>query len=226
MEKFNNKYRIPSARLLGYDYSASGAYFITICTKNRHHFFGKIIDGKMHLSKIGEIAHNEWLKTFDLRLDMNLQMGEFVVMPDHFHAVIIIGGNGYNMGKDAMHRVSDEGKDAMHRVSMQTDTDNPVMHHNPDTGKGAMHRASSQMTAKHRVSTFGPQSKNLASIMRGYKSAVTMQARVMDENFGWQTRFYDHIIRDATAFEIIQRYIARNPEKWEIDLKNKLNNSL
>jgi putative transposase len=43
MEKFQNKYRIPSARLQNWDYGANGAYFITICTKNMAHFFGDVV---------------------------------------------------------------------------------------------------------------------------------------------------------------------------------------
>jgi REP element-mobilizing transposase RayT len=61
-EKFQNKYRIKSNRLQNYDYSSSGAYFITICTKNREHFFGKIINGKMVLNDLGKIVKSEWKK--------------------------------------------------------------------------------------------------------------------------------------------------------------------
>ena len=43
MDKFKNKYRIASARLQSWDYGDDGAYFITICTKNREHFFGEIV---------------------------------------------------------------------------------------------------------------------------------------------------------------------------------------
>jgi putative transposase len=38
-EKYQGKYRIPSARLQNWDYGSDGAYFITICAKNRVHFF-------------------------------------------------------------------------------------------------------------------------------------------------------------------------------------------
>jgi len=47
MDKFKNKYRISSARLQSWDYGANGAYFITICTKNREHFFGKIVNNEL-----------------------------------------------------------------------------------------------------------------------------------------------------------------------------------
>jgi hypothetical protein len=64
---------------------------------------------------------------------------------------------------------------------------------------------------------FGPQSKNLASIMRGYKSAVTTYARKNNIPFGWQSRFHDHIIRDDRSYQNISNYILTNPEKWQND---------
>ncbi len=172
MEKFNNKYRIPSARLPHWDYGAMGAYFITICTKNRIHFFGTIQNGNMQLSPLGNIVQQEWLQTFELRTDMALTMGAFIVMPNHFHAIIIIGANTYNT----------------------------------DDGNGG---------------TFAPQSKNLASVVRGFKSAVTTQARKMgNTDFNWQPRFHDHIIRDDASFDNIQQYIYNNPSKWDADTFN------
>jgi hypothetical protein len=76
MSKFQNKYRIPSTRLQNWDYRWAGLYFITICTENREHYFGEITNRKMTLSEIGEIVESEWLKTFEMRPDMNLWMGE------------------------------------------------------------------------------------------------------------------------------------------------------
>jgi len=66
------------------------------------------------LSGIGFIVKNEWLKTFEMRPDMNLQMDEFVIMPNHFHAIIIIGENKYNGSSGPQRR------DAMHCVSTNT----------------------------------------------------------------------------------------------------------
>ncbi len=54
-DKFKNRYRIPSARAAWHDY-LGGAYFVTICTKDREFYFGKIEDEQMHLSEIGEYA--------------------------------------------------------------------------------------------------------------------------------------------------------------------------
>jgi REP element-mobilizing transposase RayT len=113
---------------------------------------------------------------------MNLFMGEFIVMPNHFHGVLGIGENQYNTKPVSYCR------DAMHRVS---------------TTKPA--------------NQFGPQSKNLASIIRGFKSAVTINARLINSNFTWQPRFHDHIIRDKNSFQRISKYIKNNPQNWKED---------
>ena len=77
MDKYKNKYRIPSSRLQNWDYGSNAAYFITICTAGREHYFGKIANNKMQLFEIGRIAKNEWLKTPKIRPDMNLLLDKF-----------------------------------------------------------------------------------------------------------------------------------------------------
>ncbi len=57
---FKNKYRIKSIRLANWDYSSNGAYYITICTKNRECLLGNIVNGKMILNNIGEIVKQCW----------------------------------------------------------------------------------------------------------------------------------------------------------------------
>ncbi len=188
-EKYQNKYRIPSARLQHWDYRWAGAYFITICTKDRLHYFGKIENGKMILNEIGEMVGAEWVRTPEIRLDMNLELGDFVVMPNHFHGILIIGENEYNGNGGGNGYGYGNGRDAMHCVSTPTPTTNQ----------------------------FGPQRKNVASIIRGFKSSVTKNARIINPNFAWQPRFYDHIIRDDKSFYTISNYIKNNPQNWEKD---------
>ncbi len=197
-DKFQNKYRIPSARLQSWNYGLAASYFVTVCTDNRRHFFGEISSEKMILSEIGKLVENEWNKTLSLRPDMNLELNVFCVMPNHFHAIIIIGENEFNNRRDAMHRVSTINNDAP-----SDDNDAPR--------RDAMHRVFTT------TSKFAPQSKNLGSIMRGFKSAVTISARSIDENFKWQTRFHDHIIRNDLEFGRIRRYIIENPKNWQND---------
>jgi putative transposase len=80
-------YHRKTLRLRDYDYS-QGAYFVTICAARRKCLFGKIIDGKMKLSQEGQIVREEWQETAVRR--PYLRFDEFVVMPNHFHAVLIV----------------------------------------------------------------------------------------------------------------------------------------
>ena len=64
---------------------------------------------------------------------------------------------------------------------------------------------------------FGPQSQNLASIIRGYKTGVTKYARNHHIGFAWQSRFHDHIIRNEMEYQRIKNYIINNPINWKGD---------
>jgi REP-associated tyrosine transposase len=72
-------------------------------------------------------------------------------------------------------------------------------------------------------SIFGPQRNNLAAVVRGFKSASTKRIRAAELDFGWQSRYYDHVIRDERALEEIRKYIASNPMKWEFDKNHPKN---
>ena len=86
-EKYQNKYRIPSARLQNWDYGDNAAYFITICTKDRLHFFGEI-DTEMQSSLIGKLAEQFW--TAIPNHFSFIELGNFVIMPNHTHGILII----------------------------------------------------------------------------------------------------------------------------------------
>ena len=68
---------------------------------------------------------------------------------------------------------------------------------------------------------FGPQSKNLSSIIRGYKVGVKKYATMNNIDFVWQARFHDRVIRDENELNRIRQYIIDNPERWELDRNNK-----
>ena len=168
-----------------WDYGSQAAYYVTVCTANRIHYFGEIVATQskttpyeMHLSGIGKIVDEEWLKTFEMRPDMNLSMGAYNVMPNHFHAIITIGENKYNT-------------------------------------RGGIHHKNTNTKNK-----FGPQSKNLGSIIRGFKSSVTTDARKIDPDFAWHPRFHDHIIRDYASYINITHYINNNVLTWGKDKFN------
>jgi putative transposase len=88
MEKFRGKYRIESTRLQAWDYGWKGSYFITICTKNRVKYFGEIVDGRMQYSNTGAIADVLWYEIKNHSHDV--EFGEFVVMPNHIHAILTL----------------------------------------------------------------------------------------------------------------------------------------
>ena len=83
-----NKHHRRSTRLLGYDYSQAGLYFVTIVCQDRIHLFGEVIDGVMHLNEIGQVAEEEWLNTEKVR--ENVVLHEYVIMPNHVHGIIEI----------------------------------------------------------------------------------------------------------------------------------------
>lgn len=86
--KFKNKYRISSARLSSWDYGNPGMYFITICTKDRVKYFGEIVNAQMHLNTFGKIAEQCWREIPEHF--KNVELGEFIIMPNHVHGIIII----------------------------------------------------------------------------------------------------------------------------------------
>ena len=96
VEKFKNTYRIPSARLHSWDYGSNAAYFVTICTAGRAHYFGKIEQAQMQLSEMGKMAHQCWLAIPEhfpfVKLDTH------IIMPNHVHGIIIIDKPGDGHG--------------------------------------------------------------------------------------------------------------------------------
>jgi len=177
-EKFKDKYRIASARLQGFDYGSNGAYFVTINTKNRESYFGKIVNGIMGLSEMGCQAWKCWYEIpnhFPFVI-----LDEFVVMPDHVHGVIFID------------------KTVSQPIPMPT-----------------VETQDFASLPNHKITNkFGPQSKNLASIIRGFKIGVTKFIHEHDVDFTWQPRFHDRIIRNEGELNRIRQYIKDNPNNW------------
>lgn len=77
-----------SIRLKGYDYSQEGLYYITICTQGKLFLFGDIIKGKMKLNEAGKMIEQQWINISN-RFP-NVELDEFVIMPNHVHGIIII----------------------------------------------------------------------------------------------------------------------------------------
>jgi len=203
MEKYQNKYRVESARLKGYDYGNTGLYFITICTANREYDFGEIINGKMQLSNLGVLADVFWHEIKNH--SKNIELHQFVVMPNHIHGILEIVDN--IDGND----VCDVGRDVGRDVACNVST-------------GIVN--TTQKPINKQMSKISPKSGTVGRIIGSYKGAVSKHANRLGLQFNWQSRFHDHIIRNEKSLEQIQSYIINNPQSWENDKFNQSNSKL
>ena len=89
-----------SIRLKGYDYSAAGAHFVTICTQERTCLFGDVADGQVRLNDAGKMVETVWSELPGHYLGVELD--EFIVMPNHVHGIIVLVGAGPRACPDQM----------------------------------------------------------------------------------------------------------------------------
>ena len=184
-EKFQNKYRTSSIKAQWWDYGWNGAYFITICTQDRKHYFGEIQNNKMILSEVGIIADLLWHQIPTHH--KNVELGDFVVMPNHIHGILIID-----------------------KQSINIDNINIV-----ETGHALSPLSQGQNPGSHRFQNIGKNT--ISSIVGSYKSAVTKHANRLGYPHQWQKLFYDNIIRSNNDYQRISDYIVSNPENWTKD---------
>lgn len=198
MSNYNpNKHHRKSIRLVGYDYSQAGLYFVTICCEDKICRFGQVKNGTMVLNEYGQIANDEWLKTAEIR--PNVKLHEFVVMPNHIHGII---------------QLLDIGRGELH-------SPNTNELHSPNNNLGVYKtplRDDNWGVCKTPLR--GP-SQTIGAIVRGYKSSVTKQINLLctcDAPIKlWQRNYHDHIIRNEQSYQRISEYIINNPAKWEDD---------
>ena len=208
-------YNLPqrkSPRATWHDYNG-GRYFVTFCTKNHDLYFGDVVDGRMELSEIGEWAVKQIEQTAIIRQN-DVEIPLFVVMPNHVHLIVVfsnaIGGRTRCVPTD----LSEPCRDASNASALNV----PIIlnkTNESETRDGTVSRGESD--ARGASLRFGPQSGNLASVVRGIKSAVTKYAIEHDIPFAWQSRYHDHIIRNQLEMNRIADYIQNNPMKWELD---------
>jgi REP element-mobilizing transposase RayT len=195
MTLYKNKYRIETTRLKNWDYSSNGYYYITICTKNREHIFGKIavetgfkpVSTKksvstMILNEYGKIVEKCW---YDLSEHYsNLKLDEFVIMPNHIHGIMIIDNNDGN----------GNGNVETGFKPVSTNTTNNTGNTNKQHGLFEFVRALKTFSSR-RINEF-----------RNSPGAPV-----------WQSRFHDRIVRDENELNRIREYIQNNPINWETD---------
>jgi putative transposase len=171
---YKNKFRIETSRLKDWDYSTPWWYYVTICTKNFRNWSGEIKNGKMILNDLGKIIKEEWLRTKEIRANVDLDY--YVIMPNHFHGNIIL---------------------------LDVETSRWDVSNKNETG--------------HRPVSTQLKPNSLGSVIGQFKSVCTKRIHKLGfTDFQWQSRFYDHIIRNEADLRRIRNYIQNNPLKWEL----------
>lgn len=184
-EDFSKHHR-RSIRLKGYDYSQEGGYFVTVDTWNHECIFGSIADGRMHLNGFGKIVGECW----DLVPEHfpNVELDEFIIMPNHVHGIFIIMD-------DSVHMMESAG--STHSVG--------ATHASPLQQSSRLHGPKSRSVGSI-VGSFKSAAAKRINEIRGEPGA-----RV------WQRNYYEHVIRDEIEMNRIRQYIMDNPAKWESD---------
>ena len=198
MTLYKNTFRIESTRLKEYDYSQPGEYFVTICTDEHKYLLGTVLEEDVELSPIGRIVKSCWEeipKHFH-----NIELDEFVIMPNHIHGILIINDNCRDV------QSGEQNNNPNCREVQSGEIDN-----NPN-GRDV------QLNVSTRIS---PKRGTLSVVIRTFKAAVTTECRRNGwYEFRWQPRFYEHIINDEKDSQNIRDYIIDNPTKWFYDSEN------
>lgn len=230
-DKFQDKYRIASNRLRGWNYATNGHYYITIVTADRKRLFGNIINGEMILNDIGLIVYDEFFKSFELRAE--LYLGEFILMPDHLHAIVILDKTDFECcgdGRDNLGGCVDMVDHVDVGNCVETDgrpslqPTNPIRPINPTHPNNPIRTVFPQQPTPPQ---FQRQPKSISSFVAGFKSSTInriddwIDANNIDmdkfnrNNPLWQSNYHDHIIRNETEYQHIVEYIRRNPIEWK-----------
>jgi len=174
-----------------WDYRWNGAYFITICTKDKQHFFGEIKNNKMKLSAVGVLADIFWHEI--PKHAKGVTLDAFVVMPNHIHGIIILDND-------------ESPKPVLPRIDVgQTASPLPQIDDIPKSPDEQRFQR--------------PGENSISTMVGGYKSVVTKHVHRLEliDSWEWQIRFHDRIIRNEKEFNIIQNYILTNVENWDDD---------
>ncbi len=178
-----------SIRLKEYDYSFPGWYYVTICTYNRTNLFGRAIHGKIVLNNLGTKVEEEWLKTKQIRANVDLDY--YVIMPNHLHGLIII--------EQSVENVTIKG-----RGELNSPTNN-----NP----GHIQYAPTNYKLKSQSQTLGAIVRGFKSSVTKNLRELSGDAELRI----WQRNYYEHVVRNELDLHNIRQYIQNNPLKWELD---------
>ena len=184
-----------NTRLKDFDYATQGAYFVTICTKGREHFFGKIENGEMVLSDAGVMLDHWWRELENKFPDCNLDA--FIIMPNHIHGIVWILNDDDCSGR-------------------------PMCR--PFSGPMCQPLDKEHCLVEDRHTGLSLQT-SLPRMMQWFKTMTTNQyiSEVKNNHWKafegklWQRSYHDRIIRNERELNAIREYIEYNPENWEQD---------
>ena len=222
-----------SIRLKVYDYTQQGAYFVTICTHQRNCLFGEIVDGEIKLNTNGEIARDSWLSI--PRHFKNVELDEFVIMPNHLHGIIIIESSEVAgealANQDLSQSFSEVAGEALANQDFSQLFSEVAGEALANQDFSKQQNLSGQCLAPtvhtgETVKINGTKPQSLAAITQNYKSVSTRQINRMNKAKGnviWQRNYYEHIIRNEEALNNIREYIVNNSINWVKDQENPAN---
>jgi len=199
-----------SIRLKGYDYSRNGAYFVTICTQGRQCLFGNVMEEKMVLNDAGEIVKsvvNDLPNHY-----MHVELDQYVIMPNHFHGIIMLTGNVGAGFKPALGLKQPVSAGLNHNQAGLKPAQFPVRF--PQNNKIANRAGLKPAPTKRH---------GLPEIVRGLKTFSSRRINDIRNTPGaktWQQNYYEHIIRNDDELHRIRKYINNNPVQWHTDPEN------
>jgi putative transposase len=206
-----DKHHRRSIRLKGYDYAQAGAYFVTICAQNRECLFGGVVNGRMVLNDAGRMVQTEWEQLRE-RFP-TVELDAHVVMPNHFHAVVIITDSNDAVSVGAGLVPAPDG--ATTRVA-------------PTGTGGADGYRVAPTTTRVAPTDVDTRHPTLGDIVGAFKSLTTNAYIRGVRELGWppfdkrlwQRNYYERIVRNEGELNRIRRYIENNPANWETDEEN------
>jgi REP element-mobilizing transposase RayT len=218
--KFHNRYRPGSIRHKNWDYAAAGYYFVTICTRDKKPYFGRIREEGMVLDGWGHMAENLW-KEIPLHFP-RIRLDEFIFMPNHLHGILIIdtGEPGWESDDSLVETrhclVSEHAPHSDLRSDIASASKRDEINLLPgETTKTRQCLVSTENAEVRRLHNQGKGT--LSAIVGAYKSICARTIRPLAPDFAWQRNFYDRIIRNEKELDNIRRYIQGNPLKWKDD---------
>jgi putative transposase len=228
------KHHRRSIRLKGYDYAQPGAYFVTLCAWQREALFGEVVGGKVWMNAAGRIIEAEWERM--PHQFPNISLGAFVVMPNHFHGIIMNSESGVGATHTLIPGATgDHSPMPNEPVENRGGSPNPASIQPLERENRATRHAPIESEAGNPYEDItpgqnldgsplrvrnGPVPGSLGAMIGQFKSRATKRIWKLPgytHTPVWQRNYYEHIIRNETELKKIWDYIDTNPERWMDD---------